>query len=203
MTARLPLAAALLAFLPALAAAERAGEAIKVQAQSFQKAGFFGFPMAQGMEVEQNATLYTKTYGTMEVMLDDGTELLVGPSSSILIDRYVYDASGGAVGMSLAKGALRVISGRLKKEDSEFRTEVANIGVRGTQFWLDVDTPGLTRLWVDEGTVEARPVDSNEVFVFNEPVYAECTRTTCREAWPPPKPIVYPRDPSPPRRPFP
>ncbi|MFN3263119.1 MAG: FecR domain-containing protein [Pikeienuella sp.] len=195
MTARLSLAALLLA-LPGLAAADRAGEAIRVQAESFQKEGFAGYAMRRGSEVIQNATLYTKTYGTMEVALDDGTELLVGPSSSIVIDSYVYDPEGGAVGMSLAKGALRVISGRLKKDESEFRTAVANIGVRGTQFWLDVDTPGLTRLWVDEGSVIARPVDSNEVFVFDEPVYAECTRTTCREAWPPPRPIVYPIDPT-------
>ncbi len=196
MTARAALAAALLLALPGLAAAERAGEAIRVQAESFQKEGFAGYAMRRGSEVIQNATLYTKTYGTMEVALDDGTELLVGPSSSIVIDSYVYDPEGGAVGMSLAKGALRVISGRLKKDESEFRTAVANIGVRGTQFWLDVDTPGLTRLWVDEGSVIARPVDSNEVFIFEEPVYAECTRTTCRETWPPPRPLVYPIDPT-------
>lgn len=196
MTARAALAAALLLAAPGLAAAERAGEAIRVQAESFQKEGFAGYPMRRGAEVVRNATLYTKTYGTMEVALDDGTELLVGPSSSIVIDSYVYDPEGGAVGMSLAKGALRVISGRLKKDESEFRTAVANIGVRGTQFWLDVDTPGLTRLWVDEGSVIARPVDSDEVFIFNEPVYAECTRTACRETWPPPRPIVYPVDPT-------
>ncbi len=196
MTARAALAAALLLALPGLAAADRAGEAIRVQAESFQKEGFAGYAMRRGSEVIQNATLYTKTYGTMEVALDDGTELLVGPSSSIVIDSYVYDPDGGAVGMSLAKGALRVISGRLKKDESEFRTAVANIGVRGTQFWLDVDTPGLTRLWVDEGSVIARPVDSNEVFIFEEPVYAECTRTTCRETWPPPRPLVYPIDPT-------
>ena len=196
MTARKALVAALLLALPGLASADRAGEAIRVQAESFQKESFYGYPMRRGSEVIRNATLYTKTYGTMEVALDDGTELLVGPSSSIVIDSYVYDPEGGAVGMTLAKGALRVISGRLKKDESEFRTEVANIGVRGTQFWLDVDTPGLTRLWVDEGSVIARPVDSDEVFIFNEPVYAECTRTTCRETWPPPKPIAYPIDPT-------
>lgn len=102
--------------------------------------------------------------------------------------------------MSLGRGALRVISGRLAKDTTEFRTDVAVVGVRGTQFWLDVDTPGVTRIWADEGTVVARPVDGERDFILTEPVYAECDRTTCRKTWPRPKPIVFPRDPRPPRR---
>ena len=98
--------------------------------------------------------------------------------------------------MSLVAGALRVISGRMTKPSYRVSTTVAQIGVRGTLYWLDVDEPGVLKIWVDEGAVEARPVRSDEVFVFEAPVYAECTETTCALSDPPPKPVKFPDDPT-------
>ncbi len=191
-------ALALLALAPfGAGAAERAGEVLKAQPDAFQKAGFAGVALGRGSTIFRDATVYTKRYGTAEIRLDDDTQLMIGPDASIVIDQYVYGGGGATLAMRLGKGALRVISGDLRKEETSFRTEVATIGVRGTQFWLDVDTPGITRLWVDEGTVIARPVDADRDFIFHEPVYAECNRVTCRETWPPPRPIVYPHDPRP------
>ena len=97
---------------------------------------------------------------------------------------------------SLVSGALRVISGRMAKPSYRVSTAVASIGVRGTTYWLDVDEPGLTKIWVDEGAVEARPVRSGELFVFTAPVYAECNIDTCYETSPPPKPVKFPHDPT-------
>lgn len=200
MTSRTLSAALALACLAPLAAEaqSRAGEVLKAQPDAFQKVTFAGNPIDRGDIVYLNATIYTKRYGSTQIVLDDATELLIGPDASIVIDDYVYAGAGGAsLAMRLGKGALRVISGDLSKERTAFRTEVATIGVRGTTFWLDVDTPGLTRIWADEGTIVARPVDADRDFIISEPAYAECDRLTCRETWPPPKPVVFPHDPRP------
>ena len=174
------------------------GQAVRVQAKSFQQTDGPGFVLTESSAIYSGGLIYTKRFGTAQILLDDGTDLLISPNSSIRIDEFVYagDGAGGAFGMSLVAGALRVISGRMTKPSYRVSTTVAQIGVRGTLYWLDVDEPGVLKIWVDEGAVEARPVRSDEVFVFEAPVYAECTETTCALSDPPPKPVKFPDDPT-------
>jgi len=73
-----------------MSAADRAGVAERVQNDAFQSTRGLGLPVKMHDEVFQNAEVYTKQYGTMDVMLDDGTSLTVAPNSSITIDEYVY-----------------------------------------------------------------------------------------------------------------
>ena len=73
-----------------VSAADRAGVAERVQNDAFQSTRDLGLPVKMHDEVFQNAEVYTKQYGTMDVMLDDGTSLTVAPNSSITIDEYVY-----------------------------------------------------------------------------------------------------------------
>ncbi len=192
-----PLSLALpFAFFASIALAEQIGVVDEAQADAFQARSSAGHPISFGESIYRNARIYTKSYGSAKILLKDGSDLMITPNSSIVLDDFVF-SDGGAQSMavSLTKGALRMISGRIQKEAFVATTLVANVGIRGTQFWLDVDTPDLLRIWIQDGSVIARPVGTDQEFVFPAPAYAECTTTTCYEAEPPELPEAFPIDP--------
>ncbi|MEM7546546.1 MAG: FecR family protein [Pseudomonadota bacterium] len=188
---------AMAAFLPICAgAAERAGNVIASQQDAYQAQNIMGFKVERGDTIFQQAKVYTKAYGSLQIKLDDGSDLLISPNSEITIDEYVFQGTVGSLSLSLGKGALRMISGRLQKPNYTVNTTIATIGIRGTRFWLDRDTPDLLKIWTDEGTVVARPLQSDREFVFVAPVYAECTITACQITAAPPPPQKFPTDPT-------
>jgi hypothetical protein len=66
--------------------------------------------------------------------------LTLGEHASVVIDRYIYDPDRG-IGetvLQATKGAFRFATGRMKElKDHKIAvsTPVADIGVRGTEFW--------------------------------------------------------------------
>ncbi len=67
-------------------------------------------------------------------MFPDQTTLTIAPNSRIVLDRYVYDPASatGSISIGLAKGAVRLIGGRItKSSDAVIRTSTATIGIRG------------------------------------------------------------------------
>ncbi len=191
-------AAALSLGVTGASAADRAGVAERVQNDAFQSTVGIGFPVAQHDEVFQNAKVYTKEYGSMEVLLDDGTSLTVAPNSSVTIDEYVYAGrqSTGSLSLSLAKGAVRFVSGRMTSDSYKVTTQVATIGVRGTTFWLNERPDGNLEVWTLDGTVTAAPVNSTQTFTFDAPAYALCSDASCEQGDVPPVPATYPLDPT-------
>lgn len=175
-------------------AADRAGRVTAAQPQAFQAEGVVGHVVKTGSEIFQQARVYTKQYGTMEIMLEDGSQLTVAPNSSIVIDEYVFagERRPGALGISLARGAMRMVSGRMPKDGITVKTPVATIGVRGTAFWVNAASPELIELWVTEGAVAAAPSATDTVFEFTAPAYATCTASDCQAAAPPPTPAINP-----------
>lgn len=189
-----------LALCVCLAAATQAktdvvGTVTRAQMDAYQATGFVGAGLIGGEDVIRNARVFTREFGSIQIRFIDDTDLLISPNSSITIDEYVFsDSSKSRLAFSLTKGALRMISGRMNKPAQTVSTTVALIGIRGTRFWLNVDEPGILKIWTDEGTVVARPVQSDQEFVFQAPVYAECTPTTCAITDAPPTPEKFPDD---------
>ncbi len=73
----------------------------------------------------------------LQVLLLDHTMFTVGASARIKVDRFVYDPnrSSSAVGLSVARGAFRFMSGKpthANPGQSSIRTPSASIGIRGT-----------------------------------------------------------------------
>lgn len=69
----------------------------------------------------------------MQLLLLDRSSFTVGQNARVTIDRFVYDPGGGSFSATLAKGALRFMSGgRHGKDGASIRTPVATIGIRGT-----------------------------------------------------------------------
>jgi hypothetical protein len=95
-----------------------------------------------GKSVVYNERIDTSSSGVVQVLLVDGSTFTVGPGSSLLIDKFVYNpASGqGSLVASFSKGALRFVGGKLSKQERGItvKTPAGAITVRGGIFqaWI-------------------------------------------------------------------
>ena len=98
---------------------------------------------AVGRVVESGAPIYlgdtvsTDEKGQLQILLKDETVFTIGPNSSIVIDRFVYDPAtqDGEVTAQILKGTFRFITGKIarkKPENMNVKLPVGSIGVRGT-----------------------------------------------------------------------
>ncbi len=91
--------------------------------------------------------LTTAEKGRLQVIFSDKTTLTLGPSSTIVIDKYVYqaDKSAGAFVATATKGFFRMITGnisRLFPDRVKVKTPAATIGIRGCLLAWSVDAGG-------------------------------------------------------------
>lgn len=97
----------------------------------------------------------TGAFGEAQLKFRDETKLVVGPSSSLLIDKFVFSDQNTAksVTINAVRGTFRFITGSSPKNAYVIRTPTATIGLRGTRFDFSVGTYGETRLALYEGGV--------------------------------------------------
>ena len=80
--------------------------------------------------------------GSFGITLKDNTLLSGGPNSLVTINKFSYDTTTNAGGMSIGvrKGTLAVATGKIAgqtPESVDFRTSTAVIGIRGTEFVIE------------------------------------------------------------------
>jgi len=70
----------------------------------------------------------------------DGSELSMGPSSRMVLDRYVYDpdAGVGEMVMQMVTGVFEFASGDIPSADYDLGTPFGNLAIRGTRCVVDV-----------------------------------------------------------------
>lgn len=100
-----------------------------------------------GMNVQQSDTLVTGADGAVGVTFLDNSLVSLGPGSRLGIDHYSFDSTthAGRFDASLNKGTLAVISGKMVKQSPDamrVRTPTSVMGVRGTEFAVQVGEPG-------------------------------------------------------------
>ncbi len=82
----------------------------------------------------QNERIETTGGGGGQVLFLDQTSLTIAPNSSIVLDKYVYDPESqtGEIGVSVIRGTLRFVGGRITKtSEATITTPTATIGIRG------------------------------------------------------------------------
>lgn len=102
-----------------------------------------------GAKVVKDERIQTTDDGTGQLMFVDQTTLTVAPRSDIVLDRYVFDADAdrGEIAITLTRGALRFIGGRISKtSDAIVKTPTATIGIRGGLTLISVNERGFTRV---------------------------------------------------------
>ena len=90
-----------------------------------------------GTAVYAEEVVRTGVSGKAQMLLADRTNLAVAPMTTIRLDKFVYDPSGGGQGnvvLVATSGAFRFITGQLPHEDYQIKTPVATMGIRGTEF---------------------------------------------------------------------
>lgn len=181
------LAAVLLYPAPAGAqSVDRAGEVAEINQSGLQLHAGRTAWLDQGDDVIRYARLETDNFGEMALVMDDGSHLVLLPNSDIAIDDFVYDPerTAGQAVISLGRGALRMISGRLPSERYQVRTPIASIGLRGTDFTAEMINGSELLVRVDEGAVEILPSESADRFTVNAGQVSRCTRSGCEDASP-------------------
>jgi hypothetical protein len=103
-------------------------------------------PVAVGMGIRQSDILITGADGAAGVTFSDNSLLSTGPNSVLVLDKYTFDSTtyAGRFDASLKKGTLAVVSGKMVKQtpgSMRVRTPAAIMGVRGTDFVVQVDEP--------------------------------------------------------------
>ncbi len=94
-----------------------------------------GRTLSKNSEVFENDTIKVST-GNAQITLDDGTRIVVGPSSTLLLDQFVMRGKNKAEKITLKglRGTYRFITGRSPKTAYKILTAHGTIGIRGTAF---------------------------------------------------------------------
>ena len=120
---------------------------IKVSRGSVEvRRGAEKLPGKVGTALRSADVLVTGADGSAGVTFSDNSLVSIGPESVFSIDRYRFDGTThvGEFEGSLRQGRLAAVSGKMVKQSPEsmkIRTPSAVMGVRGTEFLVEVDAP--------------------------------------------------------------
>jgi hypothetical protein len=104
-----------------------------------------------GTDVQANEIISTAADDRAHLVFLDGTTLTIGPSSSMTIDKFVYDPTTqkGELAVNATKGIFRVIGGRISKAaEITVTTPSSTIGIRGGIMIVGVEATQTTSIFV-------------------------------------------------------
>ena len=110
-------------------------------------------------DVYHNELIETEEDSATKLTFLDETTLTLGPDSSVVLDRFVFDPdpSRASFVMTATQGIFRFASGKLPKNAYRLHTPAATIGIRGTvlDFAIEpADSPGgqaVVKIALQEG----------------------------------------------------
>jgi hypothetical protein len=130
----------------------RVGEAAVIQNQVVRVAGSATSQINVGDGVLRDETVRTGLESAARLVMADNTNLSLGPSATIKLDRTVFDDEHTYrdIAIKLTAGAFRFVTGNSEKTAYKITTPLATIGVRGTV--LDIlSQRGKTTVVLQEG----------------------------------------------------
>jgi hypothetical protein len=136
----------------ALASETRVGEAVVIQNDVVRVAAEKTSPVNVGDSMLRDEVVRTGNDSAARFVMADSTNLSIGPSATIKLDRTVFndEHSYRDIAIQLTTGAFRFITGHSEKAAYKIMTPLATIGVRGTI--LDIlSQRGRTTVVLQEG----------------------------------------------------
>ena len=118
---------------------------VKVAKGSVQiQRGAAKIPAAVGTGLQTADVVVTGADGSAGITFTDNSLVSVGPNSVFAIDKYRFDTTthAGEFEGNLRQGRLAAVSGKMVKQSPDsmkIRTPSAIMGVRGTEFVVEVD----------------------------------------------------------------
>src|SRR3954454_8987984 len=135
-----------------LSAQTRVGEATVVKNEVLRVAGSATSQINVGDGLLRDEVVRTGLASAARLVMADSTNLSLGPSASLKLDRTVFDDEQHYrdVAVRLTSGAVRFVTGNSEKAAYKITTPLATIGVRGTT--LDIlSQRGQTIVNLQEG----------------------------------------------------
>ena len=135
-------------------AAENIGTATAVKTSATGELGGKAQDLQAGGQLTEDEVIKTDRAGNAHLKFVDDTSLMIGPASTIKLDKFVFNPNKKASEFVLnaTRGAFRFATGHSEHRAYEIVTPVAVIGVRGTQFAFGLERNRMT-LVVTEGVV--------------------------------------------------
>jgi hypothetical protein len=98
-----------------------------------EASGSIAGTLSAGSGVHSNETVKTGSSGEAGLRFLDESNLKVGPSSQVRLDKFVYDPNkgSGTVTMDAARGLLRFSTGSQNKGEVQIKTPSGTLGIRG------------------------------------------------------------------------
>ncbi|CAN7465404.1 FecR family protein [Bradyrhizobium sp. LjRoot220] len=117
-----------------VSAQTRVGEAAVVKNQVLRVAGSATNQLHVGDGLLRDEIVRTGLDSAARLVMSDSTNLSIGPSASLKLDRTVFDDATHYrdVAIRLSSGAFRFVTGNSEKSAYKITTPLATIGVRGT-----------------------------------------------------------------------
>jgi hypothetical protein len=137
---------------PALAQQKRVGEAAVVKNEVVRVEASGASQINVGDSVLRDETVRTGLNSAARLIMADSTNLSLGPSATLKLDRTVFDDehSYRDIAIRLTTGAFRFVTGHSEKTAYKITTPIATIGVRGTT--LDIlSQRGKTTVVLQDG----------------------------------------------------
>lgn len=136
-------AAMLLLACPALAEDAVIGSVRQVKGSAFLVRGAQSLPAQANQQVMQGDVLRTGADGAMGVILRDDTVLSLGPDSELSLEEFAFAPVEDKLSLvgKMTKGTATFLTGKIgqiKPEAVRIQTPNGTIGVRGTQFLVQV-----------------------------------------------------------------
>jgi hypothetical protein len=103
-------------------------QSVKPQAE-----GSVAGTLAAGSGVHANETVKTGNSGQAGLQFHDQSNLSVGPSSQVRLDKFVYDPNKGTgtVAIEATRGTFRFTTGAQNKGEVKIKTPYGTLGTRG------------------------------------------------------------------------
>jgi FecR protein len=112
-----------------------------------------GRTLVAGSDILEHDKISVGT-GNVQILFTDGTKLVLGSGSSLVIEKYLMRGGNTAQNVTIdaLRGTFRFITGNSAKKNYHIKTSNATIGIRGTgfDFWVN-DKTGIAVL---EGKVK-------------------------------------------------
>src|SRR5215211_511786 len=134
--------------------------------------------LSAGSEIYANETVRTGNLGMADLVFLDNTNLSVGPTSEVLLDKFVYDPTGssGSVVMNATRGAFRFVTGSQAKHVYQVNTPYGTLGVRGTVVELVVKPDIVRKIMPGECVALLRLVEGGATYRTKTGKVAELTQ---------------------------
>lgn len=136
-------------------AANEIGKAVKISQNVTGNSGGKTRNVASSAAVYANERLTSNSTGLGQFVLNDGTKLVLGSNSSLVLDNLVYTSGGNGIKkltLKASNGVYRFITGSGNSKAYSIKTPVGTLGIRGTAFDINV-SGGKTYVLLYSGKV--------------------------------------------------